>query len=127
MPRTPSIPREEVRRLVAAGLSPGQCRRLLGCSDYGLRYVVRELGLQWRYRTTNQARAEFATWDEPQAESFGVVPASQFVDIFGRFGCVGTANYLGISPAAVSQRAKRLRTRGLLTQPPVITAPEVET
>ena len=48
----------------------------------------------------------------PVAQSFKAVPVEVFVELWRRLGCVKTARFLRISPAAASLRASRLRAKG---------------
>ena len=101
-----------LRRMILAGASPAECRRHFDCSRIAVFMMQRQLGLGWRHKPVD--RAEWADWEDPKPGPAGVVPLNVFADIYRERGCVGTAHYLGISPAAVSQRAARLRAKGVM-------------
>lgn len=114
-PAGPKIDVAAMREMHAAGWTVKQVARHFACSRNAVWRVSRLLKLSWK-KTRIVDIAEWVTWDKPVPGPCGVVDRDLFIEIFRERGIVGTAQYLNISPAAVSQRACRLRRKGLLGQ-----------
>lgn len=103
---------DRLRRMVEAGVPAKIVAHHLGCGMSTLRRRASELGLTWRKPLPDIA--EWVTWDAPVPGRGGVVDRETFADAYRQYGCAGTASYLNISTAAVSQRAARMRAQGVL-------------
>lgn len=104
---------EKLRELHAAGWTRKQAAGHFGCSIGAICQNSARLKLRWR-KACPLDIAEWVTWDKPQPGAGGVVDRDRFIEIFLERGIVGTAHYLNLSASAVSQRACRLRAKGLL-------------
>lgn len=112
-PAGPKIDVATMREMHAAGWTVKQVARHFACSCAAVWRASQRLGLSWK-RKRDLAIAEWVTWEKPVPGPNGVVDRDLFIEILRERGIVGTACYLNISPAAVSQRACRLRRKGLL-------------